>query len=156
MVSAPLLEGLLLDDLAPSKHRLLAAKERIGGRDVVERLMIANMVVVGDEIGDGLLEFPGKVEGVELDDGFHRAMVALDLALGLWMVGTSVNVVDAIGFQVVGQRLGDESRAVVRQEPRSVANLPPLNSSYRQGELQCLLDIGGGHGRAQAPGENVA
>ena len=63
--------GLLLDDLALSKHLLLPAKENIGGSDVVERFVITLVVVVGHEIGDSLLELPGKVEGVELDDGFH-------------------------------------------------------------------------------------
>ena len=134
----------------------MSTKEHIGGCDVVERFVIALVVVVGHEIGDGLLEFPGEVEGVELDDGFHRAMIPLDFALGLGMMSPSVNLRDVQRVEVVGQGLGDERRAVVRQQPRAMFDLDMLNAGEVHSELERLLDVGCAHGRSQPPGEDIA
>jgi hypothetical protein len=87
----------LFDDLALGKHLLLAPKEYIGGRDIIERFVIALVVVIRHKIRNGLLQLPGKVEGVEQNDRFHRTVITLDLALGLGMVRTSMNLLDVIG-----------------------------------------------------------
>ena len=64
--------------------------------------MITLVVVVRHKIRNGLFQLPRRVEGVEQDDRFHRAVITLDLALGLGMVRTSMDVPDVVGFQKPG------------------------------------------------------
>ena len=48
--------------------------------------MVALSVVVNHEIGNGLLQFGRHIVIVELDNGFHRTVVTLNLALGLGLL----------------------------------------------------------------------
>ena len=61
------------------------------------------MVVVIDEGRDGLLQFPGEVVVVKLDDVLHGAMPALDFALGLRMMNGSTDMGDLVVIEIVSQ-----------------------------------------------------
>ena len=43
--------------------------------------MIAFSIVIGNKILSGLLQTPGEVEGLKLDNMLHQAVLAFNLAL---------------------------------------------------------------------------
>jgi hypothetical protein len=60
----------------------------IGRRHIVERLVIAVVVVVGDEVSESRFQLPWEVIVLELDYVLHRSVIALDLALSLRVMMT--------------------------------------------------------------------
>ena len=67
MLPASLLDGSSLD-LSPSLEDARAASEvDVGGCEVVEAFVIAAMIVVVDEVGDGPLEIAGEKVVLEQD-----------------------------------------------------------------------------------------
>ena len=65
--------------------------------------MIALGVVIHHKISDSLLQLPRIEVGIQLDDRFHRAVIAFDFALGLGMMRASVNMLHAVRLQIPGQ-----------------------------------------------------
>jgi len=61
VLSASLLDGSTLDLLAPFQDVSAAPAVDVGGRQVVQVLVIAAVIVVVDEAGDGALEVTGQV-----------------------------------------------------------------------------------------------
>ena len=94
--------GALLQDF------VAATEVDVSGREIVQALVVAAMIVVIDEGVD----FMGEVTGQEIvfqeDAVFERLVPALDLALGLWMVRRSTRVGEAFFRQPVGKLFGDE------------------------------------------------
>jgi hypothetical protein len=68
------------------QHFVLPAEVNIGRRDVVDRFVIALIVVVGDEVPKSGFQLSWEVVVLELDHVLHRPVIALDLALGLRVV----------------------------------------------------------------------
>jgi hypothetical protein len=81
VLSTTLLDGAALDVLSPLEDALASAEVDVSGREVVQALVIAAMIVVLDEVGDSPLEITGEVVVLEQDSAFQREVPALDLSL---------------------------------------------------------------------------
>src|SRR4051812_20619428 len=84
MVQAPQFDGLSLDPLSLQQNGLAAPEVDVGGREIVEALVIAPMIVVLDEGCDLGFEIAWQEVVFEQDAILHRLVPAFDLALGLW------------------------------------------------------------------------
>ena len=133
-----------------------AAEVDIGGGQIVETLMVATVVVVIDEGGEAGFELPRQVVVLQQDLVFQRAVVALDLALRHGVIGFAPGVIDRVLRQPGSQLTGEVRRPVVAQQPRSMPEADALQPGTAQGERQGVGNIGGGHGRTQLPGQDVA
>ena len=85
--------------------------------------MVAVIVVVVDEGADLVLKVAGQEVVFQQDPVLQGLMPALDLALGLGMLGRAADVFHGLLVQPFGQVAGDVTRAIVRQEPRLVADM---------------------------------
>ena len=96
-----------------------------------------------------------KEKGVEFDDRFHRTVITLDFALGLRVKGATMDLVDVQRFQKIFQSVGNESRAIIGEQARTVFDMNVLNPGVVERDLKSILNIGGRHRRGQSPGQNV-
>ncbi len=58
------------------------------------------VVVMTYEPADGFFELSGQVVMIQLHDILHRAMIALDLALSLWMIGRSTSMLHLLVLEI--------------------------------------------------------
>ncbi len=93
---------------------------------------------------------------VKADDVFEGAVVALNLALGHGMVGFATNMANIDLLEVLGQLLGNIGRAIVGQQPWTMLKLDLGNACFSQGDIQCVLNIGGCHAGDELVGNDVA
>ena len=91
--------GTLLQDF------IAAAEVDICGREIVQALVVAAMIVVIDKGVDLMGEVSGQEIVFQKDAVFERLVPALDLALGLWMVRRAARVGEALFGQPVGKLL---------------------------------------------------
>ena len=83
-------------------------------------------------------------------------MIPFDLALGLWVIRRASSVFYLLLFEPGFEFTTDLARSIVRQQARLVP-YPGLGQACGlQSIFQCIRHISGGHGRRQAPGDNVA
>ena len=92
MVQAAVMEGQFLDLVSPFDDGGVAAEAGIGGRDVAEALVVAVVVIVIDESTDLAFKVSGQAVVFQLDAVFQGLMPALDLALGVGMIGGSTDM----------------------------------------------------------------
>ena len=71
---------------------LVLATDIIGGRDVVEALVVAVVVVMIDEFRDAVFEIAGQVVVLQQDAVLEGLMPTLDLALCLGMIWRATDV----------------------------------------------------------------
>ena len=121
MVQAPQFDGLSLDPLSLQQNGLAAPEVDVGGREIVEALVIAPMIVVLDEGCDLGFEIAWQEVVFEQDAVLHRLVPAFDLALGLGVAGRSAGMLQVFLREPIGQAAGDVTRAVVGKQP------PPLH-----------------------------
>lgn len=67
-------------------------------RAVLERLMVALVVVVLDKFINGFFQVRKAVIVFKLDHVLHRPLVSLNLSLDLWMVLGTMDFSDALLF----------------------------------------------------------
>jgi hypothetical protein len=77
--------------------------------------VIAMLIVMVDEGGNGLLQLPGEIEVLQTKERFEGAMITFDFALGLRMEGLVVDMGYVVLLEKSSQLLRDISRAVIRQ-----------------------------------------
>ena len=118
MVQAPQFDGLSLDPLSLQQNGLAAPEVDVGGREIVEALVVSAMVVMLDEGRD--LGFEVLLEEVvfQKDAVLQRVVPAFDLALGLGVTGRSAGMLQVFLREPIGQAAGDVTRAVVGKQPR--------------------------------------
>ena len=75
-----MLDGLTFDLLSSLQNMRAFAEVDVGWREIVQALMIAPMIVVLDEVGDGALKITGKIVVFEQDSALQREVPSLDLA----------------------------------------------------------------------------
>ena len=91
--------------------------------------MIAVMVIVLDEGGDLALEIAGQVVVFKQDAILERLMPALDLALGLWVIGGAADVLlCAPRPPVQSQTSGKPSPTPFAASPRT--NAPTISPPH--------------------------
>ena len=71
MLSAALRDGSLLDLLSSVQDALATTEVDVGGREVVEALVVSVVIVVLDEVGDGAFEIAGQIVVLEQDLAFQ-------------------------------------------------------------------------------------
>jgi len=110
-------DGVSFDPFALEQDGLTASEVDVGGREVLQALVIATMIVVLDEAADVGFEIAGQVVVLEEDAVLEGLMPAFDLALGLGMIGRAADVPHALLFEPFSQIARDVAGAVVAQEP---------------------------------------
>ena len=102
MHSTPLFDRVALDLLAAFQDAGTASEVDIGWREVVQALVVAAVIVMLDEVGDGAFEVTGQVIVFKQDSAFEREVSALDFALGHRVVGFAARVLHALVFEPLG------------------------------------------------------
>ncbi len=87
MLQAPLFDGLSLDPFSLQQDGLAASEVDVSGREIVEALVIAHVVVALDEGLDLGFEIARQEVVLQQDAVLQRLVPALDLALGLRVTG---------------------------------------------------------------------
>ena len=107
MEQALFLDSAVFDFGSPFDDGCVAPEVGIGGRDVVEALVVAVVVVMIDEFRDAVFEIAGQVVVFQQDPVLQGLMPALDLALGLGMIWRATDVPHGMLFEPIGQIAGD-------------------------------------------------
>ena len=111
---ASLSDCLLLDASALEQDGLCSTEVDVGGREIVQALVVAILVVVLDEGVDLRFELARKVVVLEQDAVLERLMPALDLALGLRMTRRSPDVLDFLFLEPLSEIGRDVAGAIIR------------------------------------------
>ena len=98
----------------PFEDGLAASVVDVVGRDVAQGLVVSLGVVIVDEGVDFAIECIRGFPDRQVDPLLARTVVALDLAVGLGVIGRSQDVADAALFQVVPE-IGRDERRLLRQ-----------------------------------------
>jgi hypothetical protein len=122
MVQAAVLDGLVFDAPPFSQDGFAAPEVDASRCQVVDALVVAMVVVVVDEGGDGGFKFPFEEVVFEQDAVLQGLVSALDFALGLGMHRRAANMFHALVLEVFGQIPRNIGRAIVTQQARFVQN----------------------------------
>ncbi len=106
-----------LDAVSFGEDRLGSSKIDVSGREVVDALVIADVVIMLDEGVDLLLEIAGQILVVEQDAVLQGLVPSLDLSLGLGMIRGAAYVLHVLAFEPLGQIARDVTRSIVAQKP---------------------------------------
>ena len=80
--------------------------------------MVPAVIVVIHESPDVLFKVSGKIVVFEQDPVLQRLMPSLDLALGLRMIGSTMNVIDLLGAPPVSELCRDVVGPIATQKPQ--------------------------------------
>ena len=116
------MEGPPFDFLPLVQDGLCPPEVDVGGREIAEALVVAPVVVVIDEGLDLRFEITRQIVVFEQDAVLQGLMPALDLALGLGMIGRSADVADAMSLEPFGY-CASSSVSFFREQ----TNLKPRN-----------------------------
>ena len=143
VLSLASLQGSSFDTFPPGQDGSLPAEKHIGGRDVLQRLMIPPVMVLLHEVGDRAFYRPRRVVVLEFHHVLQRAMVPFDLPLGHRMVGRAPRVWQPVRVQIRRELLGEVARAVVTEQARSMDD---PDSHQQSIELDYCLELHRPHG----------
>ena len=102
MLQAAVCDGGPLDAVSFGEDRLGSSKIDVSGREVVDALVIADVVIVHDEGLDLPFEISGQIVIVEQNAVLQGLVPALDLSLGLGMIGGAAYMLHALVFEPRG------------------------------------------------------
>ena len=120
VLQAPMFDGLSLDPFALFDDGFSPSEVGIGGRHVVQALVVTLMVVVFDEGLDLAFEV-SRQEVVFQQDAVLQCLVpALDLALGLRVEGRAAYMAHAPCLDIVRQFARDVAGAIIAEQPGPV------------------------------------
>jgi len=122
VVQAAVLDGLVFDASPLSQDGFTATEVDVSWGEVADALVVAMVVVVVDEGGNGCFEFALEEVVFQQDAVLQSLVPALDFALGLGMHWRAANMFHAFVFEVFGQILGDVRRAIIAELARFVPN----------------------------------
>ena len=123
---AALLDRLALDAFPFEQNRLTSTEIDVGGREIVQALVVAPMIVVADEGLNLTLEVAGQVVVFQQDAVLQRLVPVLDLALGLRMTRRAANMIHGVLGEPLDQLASDVTRPVVGQQAWPMPH-PPLS-----------------------------
>ena len=113
MLQPALSDCLFLDLLSHFQDRPTPTVVDVGRRQVIQALVVSPSVVVSDEVADLAFKIPRQIVVLQQNPVLHGLVPAFDLALGLWVVRRSADVIHTLGIEVVGQVGRNIGRAVV-------------------------------------------
>ena len=137
--------GLSFDPFPFDENGLASAEVDDSGRQVADALMIAQVIVVGDEGLDLGFEIAREVVVLEQDPVLECLMPALNLSLGHRMVRGATDMRHLLAIEPFGQVRRDVARAVVGEKPWPVDDLRLVAPRGLQGHFQRGGDILGPH-----------
>ena len=117
MVQAAVLDGLLFDAPPFSQDGFAAPEVDVSRGQVADALVVAVVVVVLDEGGDGSLKLAFEEVVFEQDAVLEGLVPSFDLALGLGMHRGAADMFHAFVFEVSGQIASDVGRAIIAEKP---------------------------------------
>ena len=123
VLQAPMFDGLSLDPFSLFDDGRGSAEVGVGGRYVVQALMIALVVVMLDEGLDLDFEISGQEVVFEQDAVLEGLVPAFDLALGLGMERSAANMAHTLGLDIIGQLARDIAGAVIAEQPGFVMDM---------------------------------
>ena len=123
VLQAPMLDGLSFDPFALLDDGCGPAEVGIGGRHIVQALMIALVIVMLDERLDLLLEIAGQEVVFQQDAVLQGLVPAFDLALRLRMERRAADMAHGVRLDIIGKLVGDVARTIVREQPWPVPNV---------------------------------
>jgi hypothetical protein len=123
VVQAAVLDGLVFDASPFCQDGFATAKIDVGRCQVADALVVAMVVVVFDEGGDGGFKFPFEEVVFEQDAVLQGLLPSIDLALGLRMHRRAANMLHALVLKIFGQIPRNIGRAIVAEQARFVQNL---------------------------------
>lgn len=123
MVQAAVLDCQFLDLFSPFDDRSVTPEVGVSGCDVANALVVALVVVMIDEGADLVFEIARQIIVLQQDAVLQRLMPALDLALGLRVIGCTTNVAHALILEPFSQIAGDVGGAVIAEQPGLVYDL---------------------------------
>ena len=103
MLQAAAGDGLAFDPFAFEEDALGPSKIDVGGREIVEALVISGVIISLDESGDLPFEISRQIVMLQQDAVLERLMPALDLALRLRMVRGSADVLHVFPLKPLGE-----------------------------------------------------
>ena len=89
-------DGFSFDGFPPFEYGRCSTEVDVSGRQVVQTLVVAAVVVVLDELADALFKLSWQIVVFQQDPIFHRAVISLDLALCHRVVSSAADVFDAV------------------------------------------------------------
>ena len=117
MLQTPVLDGRSFDPVPCQQDGLAAPEVDIGGREVIQALVVAPVVVVLDEDAELGFEITGQIIVRQQDPVLEGLVPALDLALGLGRVRCATDMLHALIIEPFGQVAGEIAGSVVGQQP---------------------------------------
>ncbi len=103
MKQAPRFDCLLFDPFSLSQNGLASSEVDVSGREVLQALVIATVIVMLDEGVNLLREIARQIVVFQQDAVLEGLMPALDLALGLRMIWRATHVIHLLIFQPISQ-----------------------------------------------------
>ena len=113
MQQAAVLDCLSFDPFSLHEDCLAAPEVDVGRRQVADALVVAKVIVVGDEGFDLGFEITGQIVVFKQDAVLQRLVPALDLALGHGVIGRAADVIDILAVEPFGEVSRDVARAVI-------------------------------------------
>ena len=123
MLQAPMFDGLAFDPFSLFEDGLCPAEVGVGGRYVVQALVVALVVIVLDERLDLAFEVAGQELVFEQDAVFQGLVPALDLALGLGMERRTANMAHVFASEIFSQFACYVAGAIVAKQPWLVQHM---------------------------------
>ena len=117
VLQAPIFDSLSFDPFALLDDGLRPAEVGVGGRYVVQALVIALMVVMLDERFDLLLKVAGQEVILQQDAVLECLVPAFDLALCLRMHRCAAHMAHLVGFDIFRQFTRDVAGTIVTEQP---------------------------------------
>ena len=105
VLQAPIFDGLSFDPFSFQQDGLSPTEVSVGGCDVVQALVVSPVIVVLDEGLDLGLKVSLQIVVLQQDAVLQGLMPALDLALGLGVVGSATDVLHVTVIEPFGQVL---------------------------------------------------
>jgi hypothetical protein len=145
VLQAPIFDGLSFDPFTLFDDGWRPAEVGIGGRHVVQALVVALVVVVLDEGLDLGLEVAGQEVVFQQDAVLQGLVPALDLALGLRDASGRRARGSSVGLDVFGQFARDVAGAVIAEQPGLVQHRAHVAAGGRQRHVERVGDVLGPH-----------
>ncbi len=123
VLQAPMFDRLSLDPSTLFDDGTGSAEVGIGGRHIVQALVVALVIVVLDERVDLAFEVAGQEVVFEQDAVLQCLVPALDLSLCLRMERCPAHVAHPLGFDVVRQLAGNVAGTIVAEQAGPVVDI---------------------------------